>query len=131
MSDLPENYPWQKGNWFSEQLPFLIWIVEGDKMEGKNMISLDYPDIKGSFPGKLKFGDFGPARKEISDVTGVDYYNIEITYFGVVKVYGFVNENGTEITSWGQSNSVEIIKWLSPQEIEVLKGKREDINAPR
>ena len=95
------------------------------------MISLDYPDIKGSFPGKLKSGDLGPARKEILDITGVDRYNIEITYFGVVKCCGFLNENGTEITLWGQSNSVEVIRWLSEQEIEELKEKRDDINAPR
>ena len=131
MSDSTEGAPWRNGNWFSEQVPFLIRVVDGENVEGKNMISLDYPDIKGNFPGTLKFGNFGPARKEISDVTGVDHYNMEITYFGVMKVYGFVNETGTVITSWGSSNSVEVMKWLSAQEMEELKEKRDDINAPR
>ena len=74
---------------------------------------------------------WSPTRKELSDVTGADRNNIEITYFGVVKVRGFVNGDGTEFTIWGNSNSVEVIRWMSPEEIEDLKAKRDDINAPR
>ena len=131
MSTSTEKTPWQNGLWFSEQMPFYIWNVNGDRMVGKNMISLDYPDLEGDLTFTLKYGDFGPARKEVSDITGVDHYNFEVTVFGIMKTYGFVNESGTEITVWGSTNSIEIMKLMSPKEIDELKAKREDINTPR
>ena len=78
MSDSAKGTPCRNGNWFTEQMPSFIWVVNGERMDGKNMISLDYPDIEGGcFPCTLQFGDFGPARREISDATGVDRYNIQ------------------------------------------------------
>ena len=64
MADPTKKDAWRNGHWYSEQMPFLIWAVDGDKMEGRNMISLDYPDIEGSYPGTLESGDFGPARDD-------------------------------------------------------------------
>ena len=128
---MTEKTPWKNGLWYSEQLPSYIWDVNGESIAGKNMISLDYPDLEGHLNFTLKFGDFGPARKEVLDITGVDNYNFEVTAFGFMKTYGFVNESGTEITTWGTSNSIEILKWMSPENINELKAKREDIDTPR
>ena len=131
MSSQTEKAPWRNGLWFSEQLPVYIWDVNGERMVGKNMISLDYPELEGHLNFTIKYGDFGPARKEVSDITGVDNYNFELTAFGFMKSFGYLNESGTELTAWGTTNSIEIIKWMSPKEIDKLKAKREDINTPR
>ena len=56
---------------------------------------------------------------------------METTIAGNVKMYGVVNESGTEITSWGFSNSLEVMRWLNQEEIDRLKEDRDDFNAPR
>ena len=56
---------------------------------------------------------------------------METTIAGNVKMYGVVNEAGTEITSWGFSNSLEVMRWLNQEEIDRLKEDRDDFNAPR
>ena len=56
---------------------------------------------------------------------------METTIAGNVKMYGVVNEAGTEITSWGFSNSLEVMRWLNQEEIDRLKEDRDDFMAPR
>ena len=79
----------------------------------------------------MKFGDFGPARKEVAEATGADNYNLERTIAKVIKTYGVINESGTEVTSWGFTNELEVMRWLSPKELQKLRDKRDDFNAPR
>ena len=56
---------------------------------------------------------------------------METTIAANVKMYGIVNEAGTEITSWGFSNSLEVMRWLTEEEIEKLRENRDDFDAPR
>ena len=79
----------------------------------------------------MRFGDYGPARKEVAEATGCEVYNIEKTIGQHIKTYGIVNDAGTEITSWGFSNSVEVSRWLSPEELQKLKESRDHIDVPR
>ena len=58
-------------------------------------------------------------------------YNTEIDFAGIYKMNGIVNESGTEIKSWGMTNSVETMKWLSPEDVEKRRVNRDDFNAPR
>ena len=48
-----------------------------------------------------------------------------------VKINCVVNEGGTEITSWGFSNSVEVSRWLSPEMLEKIKRDRDSFDSPR
>ena len=48
-----------------------------------------------------------------------------------VKFHSTLNESGTEITSWGFSNSLEVSRWLSPELLEKIKKNRDDFDAPR
>ena len=48
-----------------------------------------------------------------------------------VKIYSVVSECGTEITSWGFSNSVEVSRWLSPEMLEKIKRDRDSFDSPR
>ena len=79
----------------------------------------------------VKSGEFGPARKEIAEATGVDNCNMELSLENMGNYPGVVNEAGTEITVWGWTNSVEVIKWLSPEEVEKVKEEREHKDTPR
>ena len=38
--------PWRDGYWSSNKMPSLVLIVDGEKVEGKNIIALDYPDLE-------------------------------------------------------------------------------------
>ena len=41
--------PWRNGFWSSDKMPSFIFVLDGEKSEGKNFIALDYPDIEGGF----------------------------------------------------------------------------------
>ena len=122
--------PWKNGYWSNTGMN-MIFIVDGEKMDGKNYVALDYPDIGGGHACTIKFGDFGPARKEIAEATGDTNYNVEINFGGFLTSKGILNETGTEITTWGMTNTLEKIKWLSPDEVKDRQEDRDDFNAPR
>ena len=111
-----------------------IFVLTGDKMETKQHIALDFPDLDASESDVtmiLKYGDFGPARKEIADATGVEKCNMEMSMGEMGTYLGVVNEEGNEITFWDWTNSVAVIKWLSPDEVEKVKEEREHKDTPR
>lgn len=62
MSELSSKTPWRNGYWASPNMPAFVWVVDGEKMDAKNMIALDYPDIEGSMVCTIEHGDFGPLR---------------------------------------------------------------------
>ena len=129
--DMTETTRWRDGFWSSEKMPSSITVINGEKSEIKNFVGVDYPDIEGGFSSTMKFGDYGPARKEIAEATGIKNYNLEVTIGQKVKIYSIVNESGTEITSWGFSNSLEVSRWLSAEMLEKVKENRDDFDAPR
>ena len=102
---------------FSFLVPYPFYTLPSSKVRGN--------------PCTLKFGDFGPARKEVAEATGADNYNLERTIAKVIKTYGVINESGTEVTSWGFTNELEVMRWMSPKELQKLRDKRDDFNAPR
>ena len=125
---------WCDGFWMNMDQPQSIFIVTGDIIEMKQHISLDFPDLEASEADvtiKIKYGDFGVARKEIADATGVTNCNLELSMEGLGNFPGVVNEAGTMITIWGWTNSVEVMKWLSPDEVEKVKEAREHKDNPR
>ena len=129
-----ESSHWRNGFWMNPEQQQSIFVVTGDKMETKQHISLDFPDLDASESDVtmiLKSGDFGPARKEIAEATGADNCNMELSMGNMGNYPGVVNEAGTEITFWGWTNSVEVVKWLSPEELEKVKEEREHKDTPR
>ena len=89
MTDQKSKTPWKNGYWINERMNVMIFVVNGDKMAGKHLVALDYPDIEGGgWECTVKYGDFGTARKEIADAAncGEDTkYNIEIDFSGIFK----------------------------------------------
>ena len=71
----PTHIRWRDGFWANKKMPSSIVTIEGDRLSTKPLIALDYPDIgMGDGGTVIKFGDFGPARKEIVEATGtVDF----------------------------------------------------------
>ena len=64
-------------------------------VEYKYLINLDYPDVEFGSKGTWTFGDFGPAREEISEASGggLKNYNVEMTSFeGLSRSLGLLSE---------------------------------------
>ena len=130
MSDSTGKTPWKNGYWASADEPGFIYIVDGENMDMKNMIALDYPDVQSRFSLTLKHGHFGPPRKEVAEATGADRNNIEMEMLKI-KFPGVLNESGTNITLWSMHNKLDTIKWLSLEEVKKARENRDDFDAPR
>ena len=133
MTNISENTPWRNGYWTVEKMASTIFMVEGENWVVKSLIALDYPDVESSMPSSImKYGDFGATRKEIAEAIGEEKYNIEINWYGISKMPGFVNDTGTKIHYWNEiSKATEVITWLTPENTVKIKEDRDDINAPR
>ena len=51
MSSEEESCPWKSGTWYNEKNATQLCIVDGEKMEVKNMMWFDYPESKSMFNG--------------------------------------------------------------------------------
>ena len=88
------------------------------------------PD-EGGTASTILYGDYGPAKKEIVEATGASNYNLAFSFGDKIMFHGVVNEEGTEMTTWGFSNSVEIMKVLSSEDVERIKKDRDPLDEPR
>ena len=75
-----QEFPWRDGFWYNESQKFFIFKVKGETVEMKNIICLDYPEIKPIFSGKWEFRNFGPAPEKVAEISGCDHFNIMADY---------------------------------------------------
>ena len=123
------HFPWKSGTWYSPLSRSQLFYVDGEKVEIKNMISLDFSDSKPLFTGIWAQGDFGPARSELVEMTGVQNYNVQMdTFFG--KILGVLDKTGTRIDFWGFAKEHEILRCMTPEELEKIKDDREPCESP-
>ena len=123
------SVPWKSGTWYSPLSMSQLFYVDGEKVEIKNMISLDFSESKPLFSGIWAQGDFGPAKPEIVEKTGVQNYNVQMDHF-FGKVLGVLDKTGTQIDTWGFAKEHEILKCLTPEELEKIKENREPCESP-
>merc|ERR1711936_801906 len=107
LEETTSNVPWKSGTWYSPLSMSQLFYVDGEKVEIKNMISLDFSESKPLFSGIWAQGDFGPAKPEIVEKTGVQNYNVQMDHF-----FG------------------KILKCLTPEELEKIKENREPCESP-
>ena len=60
-------------------------------------------------------------------------YNLKLEFFYdyYPETSGVINDDGTEITIWGGSDSLEVLKWMSDQEFEKMKQNLDHKATPR
>ena len=121
--------PWKNGFWYNKDFSTQYYMVNGEKSELYNLISLDYPDSKPMLTDPWKYGDFGPAKAEVAEVTGIKNYNIEIpSFFG--RMPAVLNDKGDKAYFYGFTKAINVIEWLSTESIEKLKEDRDSADAP-
>ena len=132
MSTELKKTPWHNGFWYNKNQKTFLTCIEGEKLEVKNMVCLDYPDAKPMWAGTITYGDFGPADPEIVKATGIKNYNLKNSIASLTMTfYGVLNKEGTQMTAKGfLPNQLDVSNWVNQEELEKLKEDREPINAP-
>ena len=89
----------------------VVWSSSYEKILWLNLLTYIYFHSSlwsATILDTLTKGDFGPAKAEIIEKTGIQNYDVQMdTIFG--KFPGVVNENGTQIDFWGFTNGPEVI----------------------
>ena len=62
----------KEGYWYNDNAKAFVNRCKGNKMSYLAMVALDYPDIvKSTFDMEWEVGDFGPAREEVKELSGL------------------------------------------------------------
>ena len=133
LDDHPKT-PWKNGYYFSKNMTSFLKKVDRKFCDMYSILKLDYPDMDPiATKGTWKFGDFGPAHKEVQKATGgVENYNIEMNVWnGMDHCFGVVSEDGKTIYSWGLMNSLDVLKWQSDEDWKRLIEEREPYDSPK
>ena len=93
-----KQLPWKSGMWFNKDQSGFLIVIDGEKVEYKNVMVLEYPGAPPMFSGTISYGnDFGAVPpEEIEKVGGVKNYNVMMD-FTTIKVPGILHKNGTTI----------------------------------
>ncbi len=124
----------KKGTWVSKSSVYVIMTITESTVEHKNLACIDFPDDgipMMSCPYEL--GDFGPAKSEIAEATGVSNYNFKMSHasMGNADLCGIVNEKGDTITRWSHSsNCPDEWHWTDDEGVEKLKEDRDHVDTP-
>ena len=126
--------PWKNGYYFSKNMTSFLKKVDGESCDMYSILKLDYSDMDPiATKGTWKFGDFGPAHKEVQKATGgIENYNIEMNVWnGMDHCFGVISEDGKIIYSWGLMNSIDVLKWQSEEDWQRLFEEREPYDSPK
>ena len=83
--------------WFNKDQGVFLFTIDGEKIDYKNLMVLDYPGATSMLSGTISQGDFGPVPpEEIEKVGGVKNYNLMMD-FTMLKVPGVLHKSGTKI----------------------------------
>ena len=132
-----KRFPWKNGYWCNKKEKCTLAIIDEDRIEFHNTVCLDYPELKlkPEFQRNLIFGDFGPAPKDLVELTGIRNYNMRLPNAGPNENFTIdmiLNEEGTQISrmSLSPEEKFKVIDWLSHEDLEALKESREFADAP-
>ena len=120
----------QEGYWNFGAMKAIVNMVEGNKMRVKNLMCMDYPDLKHTFEMDIEYGNFGEPRQEIKEASGKSVYNIHLKS-SMMGVKGVLNDDGTKIWMWGFANELETWELITPEKIEAIKKDRDHYLTPR
>ena len=122
--------PWKDGYWYNKNAATMYFYVKGERTELRYMIDFDYPDMTPLSTKTWSYGDFGPARTDVAESSGITNYNLEIQSLIGTSMHVVLNKDGNKIYCYGFTNQVDIIEWLSDEDMMQLINERESADAP-
>ena len=98
MAENIKEFPWKNGMWYNPGQTCMLYCVNGETADCKNIMVLDYAKTTAMFSGKWISGDdFGDVPEEhVEKVGGVKKYNLMMDY-NLFKIPGVLHENGIKI----------------------------------
>ena len=94
------------------------------------MAALDFPNVKGLVDFEIEIGDFGPARAEVKEASGISNYNMKLVSV-MHSNFAVVNQSGDMMWFWGSTDSqVHIITKLSQEQVHKKRLERDHIETP-
>ena len=109
----------------------MLFKVEGNQCSWHNFLVLDYPDSAPMMTGTWEYGDFGPAKEELVEVSGgIKNYNVQKNLGPFFQNKAILDPSGTKLYTWGMSNSLETLEWLDEERVKKLSEDRDDFREP-
>ena len=123
------SVPWKTGYWADELSPANLTLISETGLKTFNINLVEFPpDLSPALEEKrIEYGDFGPARKEVADASGIEVYNLK--WDGKNKAV--LSQDGTEIHFWGPLHRVEKKTWISETTLEQMLADRDSFDSPR
>ena len=67
-----KTHPWRNGYWSPDKMPSILLTVDGERVEGRNIVALDFPD--------LEVGDYRPSLNDVSPLSAIVAVKITSQY---------------------------------------------------
>ena len=122
--------PWKDGYWYNKNTATMYLYVNGEKTELRYMIDFEFPDMIPIFTKSWKYGDFGIAKPEVAEVSGIRNYNMEVQSMIGETIPAVLNEDGNKIYFYGFNGQVDVIEWLSDDDMKKFIENCESADAP-
>ena len=128
--------PWKNGIWWCKLEPTSLIFVDGENVQEKNAIVLDFPDYPVAWHEKStwRYGNYGETNAKIFQATGNRFYNVKIKNW--YTVYGVLNKEGTKLYVEGFATNIPahdpyyLLELISDEELEQFKANRQSALSP-
>ena len=128
--------PWKNGIWWCKLEPKNLIYVDGESVQEKNAIVLDFPDYPIAWHEKStwRYGNYGETNAKIFQATGNRFYNVKIKNW--YTVYGVLNKEGTKLYVEGFATNIPahdpyyLLELISDEELEQFKANRQSAHSP-
>ena len=80
MSSENKEHPWKNGYWIDRKDSSSVAYINGENIEFFSHVYLDHPELKPEAETirKLEYGDFGPAPLELTELSGIQNFNLRL-----------------------------------------------------
>ena len=116
--DTKSKTPWKNGHYRSSFKPSELRYIEGENISIVNATGKPTTQNDSATKGTIRFGQFEVAPADVAEMSGKQYYNVEILFWsGASRTPGVVNEDGTRIYIPGMCHDVVTLDWMTEQKL--------------
>ena len=135
MSSENKEHPWKNGYWIDRKDNGNIQYINGDNVEYFSHVYLDYPELKPEVlhnVGRLEYGEFGPAPSELTELFGIQNFNLRLkTKKFTIRL--ILNDEGTRYCAEKKiatQKNFHIREWANNETLKEFMESRDPADAP-
>ena len=134
MSSENKEHPWKNGYWIDRKDSGGVGYINGENIEFFSHVYLDHPELKPEAETirKLEYGDFGPAPPELTELSGIQNFNLRLEH-GEFKLRLILNDEGTRFYAEKfipTEKNFKIREWVNDEMLNEFKESRDSADAP-